>query len=158
MTHYKCTTTTTTTITTTTTTTLPYTVALWNKTTNVSDEITSAIPDDDAKANTDTKTEVTLNESDTKMPVCGVSKYPDVILPSNKHPAFVAAVVNLDDFYVQLAEQEADLAELITSLSAKYNSPVSDRLVLVDPKRGGKCVVPSSTDEQWQRALRQSRS
>ena len=46
--------------------TLPYIVALWNKTANVSDEIMSALLDGDAKASTDTKTELTLNESGTE--------------------------------------------------------------------------------------------
>ena len=41
--------------------TLPYTVSLWNKMTNVGDKMISAIQDDDAKASTDTKIEVTLN-------------------------------------------------------------------------------------------------
>ena len=42
--------------------TLPYTVALWNKTTNISDEMMSALPDNDAKGSSHAKTEVTLNQ------------------------------------------------------------------------------------------------
>ena len=74
-------------------------------------------------------------------------------MPSNEQPGFVAAVVNPGGFYIQLAEQEADLAELMTSLAATCNSPDSDKLVLVDPKRGGKCCVRSVTDEQWCRGV-----
>ena len=53
---------------------------------------------------------------------------------------------------MQLAKHKADLAEQ-TSLSATLNSPDSDKLVLVDPKRAGQCGVRSSTDEQWYRAV-----
>ena len=49
--------------------TLPYTVALWNKTTNISDEMMSALLDGDVKASIYTKT--IFNESDTEMPVHG---------------------------------------------------------------------------------------
>ena len=71
------------------------------------------------------KTEVTLNDSDTEMPIRGVSKYPEVVLLSNEQPGGGAAVVNPGNFYVQLAEQEADLAELMTSLAATFNSPTN---------------------------------
>ena len=45
------------------------------------------------------------------------------------------------------------LAELMTSLAAIYSRPDSDKLVVVDPKRGVKCCLRSSTDEQWYRAV-----
>ena len=99
---------------------------LWNKMTNVRTEMMSALPDDDAKASTDTKTEVTLNESDTE--IIGASKYLQVVLPSNEQPGFIAAVFN-PGFYIQLAEQKADLTELMTSFAATYNSPDSDKLI-----------------------------
>ncbi|KAI0224457.1 hypothetical protein LSAT2_024525, partial [Lamellibrachia satsuma] len=83
---------------------LPYTVALWNKTIYVSDEMMSALSDYDGKVSTDNKTEVTFNESDTYMPVLSASKYPEVVLPTNEQPRFVAAVVDPGDYYVQLAE------------------------------------------------------
>ena len=81
-----------------------------------------------------TKKEVTLNESDAEMPVRGASKYPVVVLPSNKQPVVVAAVVNPSNFYVQLADQKADLAELMTSLVTTYNSLDSNKLMLIDTK------------------------
>ena len=77
----------------------------------------SALPDDDAKASTNTKTEITLNESDSEMPIHAASKYPAVVWPLNEVP-----------------EQKTDLAELMTSLAATYNCPDSDKLVLVDQK------------------------
>ena len=77
------------------------------------------------------------------------STYPEVILPSKEQPGFVAAVVNPGDFYVQLAEQKAGLTELMTSLAATYNSPVSDIFVFMNPKLGEKCC----TDKQGYRAL-----
>ncbi|KAI0238180.1 hypothetical protein LSAT2_011182 [Lamellibrachia satsuma] len=58
----------------------------------------------------------------------------EVVLPSNEQPGLVRTVVNPSDVDVQLAEQKADLAELMTSLAATYNSPHSDTLVLVDTK------------------------
>ncbi|KAI0218613.1 Ovochymase-2 [Lamellibrachia satsuma] len=70
----------------------------------------------------------------------------NVVLPSNEKPAFVAAVVNPVDFYVQLTEKEADFAELMTSFAGTYNSPGSDRHVLIDPKRGGTGCMRRSTD------------
>ena len=76
--------------------------------------------------------QVILNESDTEMPVHG--EIPGGVLPSNEQPGLVGTVVNPGDVDVQLAEQKADLAELMTSLAATYNSPHSDTLVLVDTK------------------------
>ncbi|KAI0220943.1 hypothetical protein LSAT2_027609 [Lamellibrachia satsuma] len=41
----------------------------------------------------------------------------------------------------------------MTSLAAIYSRPDSVKLVVVDPKRGGKCSLRSITDKQWYRAV-----
>lgn len=69
-----------------------------------------------------------------------------MVFPPSKQLGFVAAVINPGNW--QLAEQEADLAELMTALAATYYNPNTEKLVFVDQKRGVKCCVRSSTYEQ----------
>ena len=90
--------------------------------------------------------EVVSNPGPFDKPVRSASKYPEVVLPTNEQPRF-------GDYYVQLAEQKAELAELMISHAATYNSPDSDKFVLVDQKRGEKCCVRSSTGQQWYRGV-----
>lgn len=127
---------------------VPYTVALWDNTTNISDEMVTALLDVEATANTKA-----AKESEKELPVSNASGYHGVVLPLDEQAGFVTAVINPGDFYIQLAEQEAGLAELTISLAATYDIPDSDGLALLDPAPGGACCVRSSTGDQWYRAV-----
>ena len=137
----------------------PYSVALWDGATNIGDEMSSALPDvvvrtedktEEGTMNAEDKTEVAVGEPDKELPTDGAVGFPEVVLPLEERAGFVAAVVTPGDFYVQLSDQETDLAELMVSLAATYDG--SETLVLDDPTPGGTCCVRSSADDQWYRA------